>query len=322
MRIDKLDYKILFELDRDSRLPITDLAKKVRLSKDSVIYRIKRMETQGIILTYETYANSGKLGYINARINLRLQNTTLAIENEINKYILNQKFVTFFASVEGDIDLIIFVMVKSVNELNLFYNDLVSRYGNYINNKELGVYSKVIHFSRNYLVNEKSRSSFSFVSSDDKIDLDKLDYDLLQILSKNARTSIVDISKRLSISVKTASNRIKKLKEKQIITGSTISLDLDKLGVLYYKVCIDLKELNNDMTKKLDSFFASHPNVVYRDYVVCGHDCEVEIEVFKASELRTFINDVKDKFSNVIKDYSILHYYKLHRLSQQLLLER
>ena len=86
MRIDKLDYKILFELDRDSRLPITDLAKKVRLSKDSVIYRIKRMETQGIILTYETYANSGKLGYINARINLRLQNTTLAIENEINKY--------------------------------------------------------------------------------------------------------------------------------------------------------------------------------------------------------------------------------------------
>ena len=43
LKIDKKDKKILVLLSEDSRMPVSEIAKKVQLSKDTVSYRIKRM---------------------------------------------------------------------------------------------------------------------------------------------------------------------------------------------------------------------------------------------------------------------------------------
>ena len=49
-----LDKKILYELDLNSRIPISTLAKNVRTSKETVNFRIKRLIKNGYIKGFVT----------------------------------------------------------------------------------------------------------------------------------------------------------------------------------------------------------------------------------------------------------------------------
>jgi len=59
--LDPFDRKILSELSRDGRLPITDLAARVGLSKSPTQVRLRRLEAQGYILGYRAVLNPERL---------------------------------------------------------------------------------------------------------------------------------------------------------------------------------------------------------------------------------------------------------------------
>jgi Lrp/AsnC family leucine-responsive transcriptional regulator len=60
--LDKLDRKILDELARDARISVTELARRVGLSKTPVQARIKRLEESGIIRGYCALLDPVRLG--------------------------------------------------------------------------------------------------------------------------------------------------------------------------------------------------------------------------------------------------------------------
>jgi len=59
--LDPFDRKILSELSRDGRLPITDLSARVGLSKSPTQVRLRRLEAQGYILGYRAVLNPERL---------------------------------------------------------------------------------------------------------------------------------------------------------------------------------------------------------------------------------------------------------------------
>ncbi|WP_085314608.1 AsnC family transcriptional regulator [Derxia lacustris] len=50
--LDRIDIKLLDELQRDGRMPVTELAERVGLSVTPCAERIRRMEREGVILGY------------------------------------------------------------------------------------------------------------------------------------------------------------------------------------------------------------------------------------------------------------------------------
>ena len=62
LKLSLLDKKLLYELDINSRQPLTQLSKKVRASPATIEYRLKRMEKVGLIRNYLTFLDAGKLG--------------------------------------------------------------------------------------------------------------------------------------------------------------------------------------------------------------------------------------------------------------------
>ena len=69
--MDKLnlkDKKILYELEKNARVTISDIAKKVGLSKQLVSYKIKRLEEERIIEGYHAIIDTSKLGYTTYRV--------------------------------------------------------------------------------------------------------------------------------------------------------------------------------------------------------------------------------------------------------------
>lgn len=61
-RLDPVDRRIVDALSANGRISITDLARRVGLSKTPVQARLKRLETQGIILGYAARLDPVKLG--------------------------------------------------------------------------------------------------------------------------------------------------------------------------------------------------------------------------------------------------------------------
>ena len=60
--LDRIDYRILQELERDGRLSIVELAARVNLTNTPCSERVKRLEHAGLIRGYRAMLNMEKLG--------------------------------------------------------------------------------------------------------------------------------------------------------------------------------------------------------------------------------------------------------------------
>ncbi|WP_326958237.1 Lrp/AsnC family transcriptional regulator [Amycolatopsis sp. NBC_01286] len=61
--LDPTDWAILVELQRDARLPLTELGRRVNLSASATTERLRRLEATGVITGYRADIDLGKVGY-------------------------------------------------------------------------------------------------------------------------------------------------------------------------------------------------------------------------------------------------------------------
>ncbi|MDT7801847.1 MAG: Lrp/AsnC family transcriptional regulator, leucine-responsive regulatory protein [Actinomycetota bacterium] len=61
--LDPTDWAILVELQRDARLPLTELGRRVNLSASATTERLRRLESTGVITGYRADIDLGKVGY-------------------------------------------------------------------------------------------------------------------------------------------------------------------------------------------------------------------------------------------------------------------
>ncbi len=62
MKLDRIDIKILHELQRNGRITNVELAELVHLSPSPCLMRVKKLQTEGYIEGYSAQINIGKLG--------------------------------------------------------------------------------------------------------------------------------------------------------------------------------------------------------------------------------------------------------------------
>lgn len=87
------------------------------------------------------------------------------------------------------------------------------------------------------------------------ITVDKIDKIIIKGLIKNARISIMQLSKLAGISGAAVHQRLKKLENSNLITGSKISLNVKLLGfktIAFVGVFLDKAMINTEAVKKLD----------------------------------------------------------------------
>src|SRR5271169_6094554 len=61
--LDSMDTKILGELQRDARITVAELARRIHLSQPAVRERVQKLETGGIIRGFRTSVDAQALGY-------------------------------------------------------------------------------------------------------------------------------------------------------------------------------------------------------------------------------------------------------------------
>ena len=194
--LDLKDLKILFELDLDSRQSLQSIGKKVELSKEVANYRIKKLQEEGIITSFFTRIDTGKLGILIFRTLIRLYNVTPEKENALQEYLVKAEKVGWCVSVDGAWDLNFIYWADSISDFSNFWRNLLSKYGDYIQDKQVSVFDRYIQFPKLFLLKDKELDeipSFSCGRSE-RIKVDKKDIKILSILASNSRAQSIDIA--------------------------------------------------------------------------------------------------------------------------------
>jgi len=240
MELDKKDCLILYELDKNSRQSDNELARKVRLNKNTVKFRVNRLKKLGIIKNFTTIINPSKLGKSVFKIYLKLKSLEDKTKNSIVKYLLTKKSVFWISQYEGGWDLIVDILAETHYEFYAFYNQLTSKFGRHILEKETTNQIEVPFFSRGYFLNKESELKWLWGGKIYKKDCDSVDMKILKILAKNSRTPSTKIAETIRSTPRKVIYRIKNLLKLRVILGFSIQLDQELLGREYYKVMLYL----------------------------------------------------------------------------------
>lgn len=304
-KLDIKDKRILFELEQNSRQSLTKLSKKVGLKKETVFHRMKALEKRGIIKSYLTEVDIYKIGYQFYPILLKLQNTTPRIEKEILNYLRNNPYVAWLTKCEGAWDINLTLITSGNLELNSFMKEFMEKYSNYLYAKQVFITTEIHYFKKGFWLNRKSGQTIT-TQGESKIKLGDEELRLLRILSTGARKSLVDIGLKLKTNPKNIAYKIKNLEKKGVIQGSRILVDFSKIGYKFYKVWFSLKNFDTVNFKRIMSYFKDNPNIVWVTKFIGYYDLSIEMEVKDVEEFRRILDDIKLKFSDLIKNHESL----------------
>ena len=131
-QLDKVDKKILSELQIDASQSLEDIAKKVGASKTPVWYRIKKLRKIGIIKSHTVILDPDKLG-LEACFFVLVRTSEHEKEwqdNFLNALVTREEVLEAHR-LAGDIDYILKVRVKNAKAYDEFYQALISEVKNF-----------------------------------------------------------------------------------------------------------------------------------------------------------------------------------------------
>ncbi|MBU2052843.1 MAG: Lrp/AsnC family transcriptional regulator [Nanoarchaeota archaeon] len=129
---DETDKKILREISKNARINIVDLAEKIKLSRDIINYRMKKLINEKIIVQHRSYLNLHLLGFHHYKIILRTKNFDEKSEKGLKSYVSKHKKATQFLKLIGSWDLEIEFETENEDELYKILTDIRKKFSNII----------------------------------------------------------------------------------------------------------------------------------------------------------------------------------------------
>ena len=310
--MDITDRKILYELDTDCRQSNSQIAKKLKISKDIVNYRIKKLEKNKIIEGYRTIIDLSKLGYFTFRIYIKFQDTHKEIETEIIKFLKKKKEVWWIGKLAGRVDFVFTFWTKSHKKFYEFWMEFLKKYRKYIHHEQISTFIEYIHYRRAYLLElDHDETKTEVVGGGELVKYDKTDLKILSIIAKDARIPLLEIAKKCKLTPMAVRYRIKNLKKKGVIQGYRSLIDFTKLGYEYYKVDMCLENISK--MKQLEAFCHLHPNIVYIDRTIGAGDIEFDFEVKNLAHFMQIMDEIKEKFKGTIRNFEYFPVLKIYK---------
>ena len=299
------DRKILYELDLNCRQSNTQIGKKVGLSRQVVEYRIKRMEDEGVIQNYYTVIDTYKLGYTFYRYYINLQSISRKKKQEIIDHFVNYKKISTVATARGIYDLIVVFWVDDIAEFYDFWKKTLEQYGNQFSERIFSLYIHGRGYPKSFLIYEESDvieplrvDSFGVTK---RINIDEVDYRLLNEMALKARIPLVNLAEVLGCSSQNVMYRMDKLHKNGLIQSFRTAVNLQELGFKQFKVNIQLRDFSKRM--HIIKHLENSPLLYYFSVSLGLCDLEFELIVRDANHLLDIMDNISDEFPDSIRNY-------------------
>lgn len=265
MNLDAIDGKILYVIGRNARLSNTAVAKALRLPREVVNFRIRRLQKQGILQGAALNINPNALGLVHIQLYLRLHGCTGERIREFEEFLKREPNAVLVLKVLGSWDYIITVIYANNRQLSKFIDLLNTQFPEIHELQPLFVIeeqgpgwgmlvpeneplpqipSERISFT-SYFKSAKPREFFA---------LDATDRKLLTLLGENARAGILEIAKKAGISYRTARAKIAQLIACGVISRFDSVSSIAKLGFTQRTLLLNVYNIKKNEAKARELF--------------------------------------------------------------------
>ena len=131
-----------------------------------------------------------------------------------------------------------------------------------------------------------------------KLNLDKLDLQIIQHMMDDSMISYADLGKQLFVSGGTIHVRIKKLQEAGIVKGFRLNADLKKLGydvIAFIGIYLKESSLYDSVAKELQKL----PEIVRLNYTTGNYSMFAEIACRDIVQLKNVLHDELQKIKGI-----------------------
>lgn len=305
-KIDEVDVRILSALLKDPRTSFAEIAKDCELSINAIRMRFKRLKEAGVIKGAIMQVNPRLLGH-NCVAVLRIQadaNNMTSVFDFVEKV----PHVVHSIQMIGKCNIASIGVLKNVDELAHIVDCIKSH--PHVSTVETAIWVDVVWMDHpeNLIIEPfdglpytteslpKHKNPKPTIVSPDVVsklaeenyfnashELDKIDMQIIGILSENARMPFRKIAKQLDVSTNTVIRRYKKLR-KDIAHFSSITLDLRKIGYIGTANFLIKVSHQHSMPKVFDEILRI-PNVIVAIRVLGNVDIFVAAPVANFKQL-------------------------------------
>jgi len=131
VKLDKIDRKIINDLQQDGRMTNVELANNAGISAPPCLRRVRALEDTGIIKGYFARTSYKKLGYgVTAFVTIRIKDQNDDRLAEFEQAITDWENVREAYMISGDYDFLLQIVAKDWEEYEYFVSDKITKIPN------------------------------------------------------------------------------------------------------------------------------------------------------------------------------------------------
>lgn len=284
------DNKIIAQLIENARMPISILARRTRLNREVVQYRLKNLE-KNLIASYQARINLKFFSDAIYTIYLNLPGERKAIISKLKK--LPQ--IHWIGNTLGRYNYIISFSVNKENTLKKFLDKFSEEFQNinYVLSQQIEEHKDTFSGllgTKNTITSQKETGRY---------ELDKLDKEIINELTENARYSNSEIAEKIDSTRETIRMRIKNLEKNQVILNYRTIIKPQALKLENYFISIKSNNLNSRELSKIASYISNFNNSSYVCITAGEFNVISVIHIKSNKELDNFCIDLQSNFKEI-----------------------
>ncbi len=138
-----------------------------------------------------------------------------------------------------------------------------------------------------------------------KLNLDKLDHQIIDAMLENAEISYAELGKKLFVSGGTIHVRIKKLQEMGVVKGTKLKVDLKALGydvIAFIGIFLEKSSLYDQVAKDLQRI----PEIVRVNYTTGNYSMFAEVVCKDINQLKVILHDELQKIKGIERTETLI----------------
>jgi DNA-binding Lrp family transcriptional regulator len=298
--MDNKDRKILYEISENANESKNVLAKRIRISREVLDYRIKKLEKEGIITGYQGRINLANFSYGGYIALIQTQNLSETKEKEVISKIKKNSLTQYIGKISGEYDFIIGFASKEIQNLVEYQEFLNETFGH--NKQKITILTMISEikdsFKQIFSEKEETNNLRSIIPMN-KTELDEEDKKIVQSISEDCSIPSWKIADEIGFSEVGVRKRIQKLVDKKIVLGFRTMINLSKLGKQTYFLFLKFNIQGKKQEKDFLDFLALNKKITYSCRTIGEYDFVLTILVEDLKELDTEIRNIKNSLTNI-----------------------
>ncbi len=327
--LDELDSRIIYELDFDSRQPLSKLSKRLHISVQRLDYRLHALEKRGVIIAYPAVVNLRKLGSYQYFICcIRTYRMSSREQDEWLRSIAKDGETALAYGCEGAWDAIIGTVVDDIFKAKEVFGRLLAPIEHHIRQKLIYTDMRIYAYGRRYMfehgygrleaggavVFDQRKHKYMLTGGPaEQVNHGEMDLTILRILSEDSRTPSVKIAKLAGTTPETVIQHIRRMEKSGIIEGYTTLLEPRKYGYQFTRIIVQLASNDEERLQEIIEYMKRFPNMFRLIELFEIDGFMMDLVCHNQDEMESILADFRDRYREHILEIDSARISKVYK---------